>query len=176
MGRTVSLFLVLSVLWLLLSGHHDPLLLGLGALSCAFVTWIARRMDLVDREGHPIHLTWRALTYWPWLFRQIVLSNIATARIILTPRMPIAPKVITVTTSRLDPLGQAVYGNSITLTPGTVTLNARDNGMEVHCLADRFAEDLETGEMERRSTRMEGTAQVGGARVVGKARTKGGGA
>lgn len=170
MGRTVSLFLVLYVLWLLLSGHYDPLLLGLGALSCAFVTWIAHRMDVVDREGHPIHLTWRALIYWPWLFWQIVLSNIATARIILTPRMPIAPKVITVTTSQLDHLGQAIYGNSITLTPGTVTLNVRGNSMQVHCLAERFAEDLETGEMDRRSTRMEGRAQVG------KARAKGGGA
>ena len=170
MGRTVSLFLVLYALWLLLSGHYDPLLLGLGALSCAFVTWIAHRMDVVDREGHPIHLTWRALIYWPWLFWQIVLSNIATARIILTPRMPIAPKVITVTTSQLDHLGQAIYGNSITLTPGTVTLNVRGNSMEVHCLAERFAEDLETGEMDRRSTRMEGRARVG------KARAKGGGA
>lgn len=160
LGRAVSLFLVLFVLWLLLSGHYDPLILGLGALSCAFVAWIAHRMDVVDHEGHPVHLTWRALIYWPWLFWQIILSNIATAKIIMAPRMPISPKVITVTTSQVDELGQAIYGNSITLTPGTVTLNVRGDKMEVHCLADSFAEDLETGEMDRRSTRMEGTSHA----------------
>jgi len=154
--RTISLTAALFVLWLLLSGHYEPLIIIFGLLSCAFVAWVAYRMDVVDHEGHPIHLTWRAVTYWLWLLWQIVKSNIDVARIILNPRLPIKPQVVWVKASQIDDLGHVIYGNSITLTPGTVTIDVVGDQIEVHALADQFAEDLKTGDMDRRVTEMEG--------------------
>lgn len=156
MVRTISLTAALFVLWLLLSGHYEPLIIIFGLLSCAFVAWVAYRMDVVDHEGHPIHLTWRAVTYWLWLLWQIVKSNIDVARIILNPRLPIKPQVVWVKASQIDDLGHVIYGNSITLTPGTVTIDVVGDQIEVHALADQFAEDLKTGDMDRRVTEMEG--------------------
>lgn len=128
----------------------------LGALSCVLVGWIAHRMDVADREGHPIHLTWRALLYWPWLLWEIAKSNIQVARIIMDRRLPISPRVIWVKASQPDELGHVIYGNSITLTPGTVSIDVKDHQIEVHALAEVFAADLETGDMDRRVTGMEG--------------------
>ena len=157
MVRTISLTVALFVLWLLLSGHYEPLIVILGLLSCVFVAWVAHRMDVVDREGHPIHLTWRAATYWPWLLWQIVKSNVDVARIVLSPRMPIERQIVWVKASQVDDLGYVIYGNSITLTPGTVTIDLIDDKIGVHALSDAFAEDLKSGDMVRRVTEMEGT-------------------
>ena len=79
MLHALSLGLVLFCLWLLLSGFFVTLLLSLGVVSVAFVVWIAHRMDVIDHEGHPTHLTIRALLYWPWLIVEIIKANIDVA-------------------------------------------------------------------------------------------------
>ncbi|MDJ0607809.1 MAG: Na+/H+ antiporter subunit E [Kiloniellales bacterium] len=156
MAHAVSLMVALAIVWLLLSGHYDPLIVGLGAVSCVLVTWIALRMDVVDREGHPIHLTWRAPFYWSWLLWQIVKSNFTVARIIVSPSLPISPELVKVDTSQSDDLGRVIYANSITLTPGTVSIYVWSNSIEVHALTRETADDLRTGEMDRRVCGMVG--------------------
>ncbi len=156
MLHAVSLGLVLYGTWLLFSGIYTPLLMGLGAVSCLAVVGIAHRMDVVDREGHPIHLGWRALTYWMWLAVEIVKANIDVARRILDPKMPIDPVVVTVKASQGSELGQVIYANSITLTPGTVSIRINDNAILVHAIATELAEDIQSGAMDRRVTAMEG--------------------
>ena len=156
MAHAISLAVALFALWLLLSGHYDPLIISFGVGSCVFVTWIALRMDVVDREGHPVHLTWRALIYWPWLLWEIVKSNLQVARIILSPRLEIAPELIKVPTGQDSDLGRVIYANSITLTPGTVSIYVWSKGIEVHALNRDFAAGVETGEMDRRVCGMEG--------------------
>lgn len=160
--RVVSLIVVLAVVWLLLSGHYNGLLLGLGALSCLFVAWIAHRMEVVDHEGHPVHVSWRAPLYWLWLGWQIVLANLDVARRILDPRMPISPTVFTVTPTQKSDLGRVTFANSITLTPGTVSLRVRETEIEVHALTRETAEELGQGEMDRQVTRFEGISRGGG--------------
>ncbi|MCH7832977.1 MAG: Na+/H+ antiporter subunit E, partial [Proteobacteria bacterium] len=115
--------MVLFCLWMLLSGFFVTLLLSLGMVSVALVVWIAHRMDVIDHEGHPIHLTIRALFYWPWLIVEIIKANIDVARAIVRRRMPINPSVIEVKATQETELGQVIYANSITLTPGTVTID-----------------------------------------------------
>lgn len=156
MRHAISLSLVLFGVWLLLSGHYEPLTTSLGVASSLFVAWIAHRMDVVDHEGHPMHLTWRAVFYWPWLFWEIIKSNIEVAGIILNPRLPIRPQIVWIKATQVDDLGNTIFGNSITLTPGTVTIDVVGNHIEVHALADRFAKSLRSGEMDRRVTEMEG--------------------
>lgn len=138
-----------------MSGHYSPLITGLGVVSCAFVAFIAYRMDIVDKEGHPIHLGLQNFLYLPWLLLEIVKSNFQVAQLILSPSLPISPSVITVKSSQKTILGRVIYANSITLTPGTVTLSAESDEMEVHALSKEFAEGLQSGEMDRRVSKID---------------------
>lgn len=139
------------VLWLVMSGHGELWLLALGAASAALVAWIARRLDSVDHEGHPLHLTWRGLGYWPWLAVEIVKANLDVARTILAGPGAVTPAVFTVKASQSDDLGRTIYANSITLTPGTVTMGVENDGtLTIHALNASAREGLETGDMDRR--------------------------
>lgn len=156
MLNVVSLAAVLYGLWLLLSGFlHEPLLLGLGLVSVCAVVFIAHRMDVVDREGHPIHLSHRFFVYLPWLLWEIVKSNVAVAKVILSPRMPLSTSVMTTPGSQRSDLGLTIYANSITLTPGTVTLSIDENVLSVHALTTDAAEGVASGEMDRRAAAVE---------------------
>ncbi len=158
MIHSIFLWTILFVVWLLLSGHYDALTLTYGALSCAFVVIISTRMDVADREGQPLHLSWSALVYWPWLMWQIVLANIDVARRILSPSLPISPTMIRVKVSQTSDLGQVVYANSITLTPGTISVDVGEGEILVHALTREGAQSLLDGEMDRRVTIMAGDA------------------
>ncbi len=153
MSRAISIALVLYGLWLLLSGHYVLLLLGLGVVSVLLVVLIAIRMDVVDPEGHPVHLGLKAaLWYWPWLVWEIIKANVAVTRQILNPRLPISPTVVRVKATQKSALGRVVYANSITLTPGTVSIDVDGPTISVHALTREAAEDLKRGEMDRRVT------------------------
>ena len=154
--RTLSLVVVLFILWLLLSGHTDPLLLGLGLVSCLVSVYLARRMDVVDHEGHPVQLGPSLLTYLPWLGWQVIKSNLTVAKLILHPRMPITPAIFKVRASQTSDLGKVIYANSITLTPGTVSMSIDGDEILVHSLTTKGRQDIEAGEMDRRVTRMAG--------------------
>ncbi len=150
--HSISLGLALFGVWLLLSGYFEPFLLGLGVLSCVIVVLIANRMDMIDHEGVPIHLGWRVLTYWVWLAVEIVKASLDLSRRIIDPKLPIHPLLIRVKTSQASELGQVIYANSITLTPGTVSMQVGGGEILVHAIAKEMAEDLEGGEMDRRVT------------------------
>jgi len=153
--HAISLGILLALIWLGLSGFFEPLLLSFGLISCVGVVLIAHRMDVIDHEGHPIHLGWRILAYWVWLIWEIVKSNIDVARRILNPALPIAPCLIRVKATQGSELGHVIFANSITLTPGTVSIVVEDRTVLVHAIARELADDLQTGEMDRRVTAVE---------------------
>ncbi len=155
MYRILSLSILLFAIWLIWSGHYTPLLLAFGVLSCLLVVFISHRMRIIDLEGHPIHLLTGLPSYALWLAWALVQSNIDIARLVLNPRLPIAPRMIRVKASQKTHLGQAIYANSITLTPGTVTVDIEDGVIEVHALTEESARELLDGEMDRRVTRLE---------------------
>ncbi len=155
MLRAFGLGAILFVFWLSLSGHYTPLITSLGVASCVLAVVIAVRMDVVDREGLPLHVGGRLWLYVPWLLKEIFLANVHVARIILTPSLPIRPLMVRYRGTQKTDLGRAIYGNSITLTPGTITTGIDGDIFQVHALA---AEELEVGEdeeMNRRVTRVE---------------------
>lgn len=156
--HALGLIAVLYVLWLVLSGHYTPLLLTIGVVCAVGVCALALRMEVVDHESYPVHLRlWRFVVYWAWLFAEITKSNIDVARRILHPDLPISPTVIRVRASQRAPLGRVVYANSITLTPGTVSMDVRDDDdhIEVHALTREAAAAVEAGEMDRRVRELE---------------------
>ena len=156
MRYAVCLCVFLLAFWLLASGHFDNmLLLGLGGASCVFVTWLSVRMKIVDGESLPLHLLPRLLFYLPWLIKEILLSNLDVVLRILSIR-PVNPRLIEVHASQQTTVGQVTYANSITLTPGTVSIRIRDRVILVHALSREGADSLESGEMDLRVSRLEG--------------------
>ena len=103
-----------------------------------------------------MHLLGGAFFYWPWILWEIFKANIGVTRVILNPKLPISPNMIQVKASQKTALGKVIYANSITLTPGTVSVDVTDDTITVHALSHDNAEELLTGEMDRRVTKMEG--------------------
>lgn len=156
MFRSVSLFAALYVFWLLLSGHFTVFLLIAGAGCALAVVWFSRRMDVIDAEGHPVQLGVRAWTYWPWLIVEIMKSAWSVTRIILDPRLPISPTLVRFPPTQRSDLGLVVHANSITLTPGTLTIEASTDEFLVHGLTREGAQGCVASEMDRRVTVFEG--------------------
>lgn len=156
--RYVSLAGFLFAFWLVLSGHYTPGLIAAGAASAILCVLAAIRMRVADPEGHPIGLFWGTVTYYPWLAREIVKSAWAVTKIILHPSLPISPTMTVIRASQKTTAGIATYANSITLTPGTVTVGVNGNDLTVHAVTKDGAIDLEEGSMDRRVSRFEGTA------------------
>jgi len=157
--RNMIMFGVLMAAWLLMSGHYTPLLVGLGIASCVLVTWLADRIGGTDDEGLPLHMMARLPTYLAWLIKEIIVSNIATGRLILAGRA--RPVIFTTPATQVSAGALVTYANSITLTPGTVTIEVEgaDGAAPhflVHALDPSFAADVESGEMDRRVTALEG--------------------
>jgi multicomponent Na+:H+ antiporter subunit E len=153
-----ALVAALFIFWLLLSGMYTPFLVlaGLGAsIAVAVLAW---RMDVADREGHPVHLTLGALAYWPWLVKEIVKSGWQVSRIILHPRLPISPTLVRFQPSQKSTVGLVTHANSITLTPGTITVEADHREFLVHALTRAAAAGVVDSEMDRRVSRFEGSA------------------
>ena len=159
-GATVvqraSVVLTLFVFWLLLSGYFTAFLVAAGAGAAIAVGWLALRMDVADREGHPLAFTPAIVTYWPWLIKEISLSAWTVTRIILTPSLPISPTLARFKPTQRSTVGLVTHANSITLTPGTFTIEADRDEFLVHALTREGAEGLAGSEMDRRVTRLEG--------------------
>lgn len=155
MLRALSLFVALIAAWLLWSGLYKPLLLSLGLLSCVLVFWMAVRMRVIDPETVPLQLGGRVVVYWGWLLKEIVVANLQVTRIMLSRRPAISPTMVTLTSTAKQRLSLVIFGNSITLTPGTVTTDIVGDRLTVHCLTRAGAADLEAGEMNRRVAGLE---------------------
>ena len=154
--RIVSMAAFLFAFWVALSGHYTPFLLIAGVGSTLVCVLAALRMRTGDSEGHPVELLAGAVTYFPWLFREIAKSAWVVTKIILHPRLPISPTMTVVRAGQTTSAGVATFANSITLTPGTITVGVSGHDLTVHALVREGAIDLEGGAMNRRITRFEG--------------------
>ena len=154
-GKTV-LVGSLALLWVLLSGQYSPLFLGLGIASVGLVVWIVHRMERAGGARLEVRLRLLAtLRYGFWLFGQIVRANIEVARLALSPRMRVCPVVLRVPARQRTEVGRVLFANSITLTPGTVSVHLGEDEVEVHALTKRAAASLAGGEMGRRVEELE---------------------
>lgn len=154
--RLVVTFVVLAGIWLLWSGIIDnPLILGFGIASVVGVMAVSSRMDRVAESRLSYRLGLRPLLYLPWLVWQIVKANIDVARIILNPKLPISPRLVSVPAPQKTTVGQVLYANSITLTPGTISLDVRKNRIMVHALTEEAADGVLSGDMGRRVSALE---------------------
>ena len=156
--KALLLFIFYFVIWLLLSGHYDPLLLTLGVLSCITCLYVTWKAKFIDEEGLPLHLLIRLPIYTLWLFKEIIKANIDTAKIIIINNPD--PQNFRVKSSQKTEAGKVTYANSITLTPGTVTTVLDGDILEVHALSSDMADDVKSGAMDKKVSWLEGNKNV----------------
>jgi len=143
-------------MWLLASGHYTFMITSFGVISCAGVTILGWRMGIIDRESTPVHMLGRALLYLPFFVVEVIKANIDVARRILSPRMPLSPRLIVLKPTQKTDLGRVLYANSITATPGTVSIETEGGTITVHAIAKEVADELEKGVMDFQVTKLEG--------------------
>jgi len=151
--------LLLAAIWLILSGRLDPIYLFWGFLSIAFVMWLSHRLDDIPlAENEPYGTTRviipRLIVYVVWLVGEIIKSGVYVAYVVLHPKMPIQPMIVRFTSKQPNVLARVILGNSITLTPGTLTLDIDGSRFTVHALTRDTEEGLVSGEMEARVARL----------------------
>jgi len=154
--RTISLILVLFAVWLLFSGIYTPLIMGFGIASCVVVALIARRMDVIDHEGLPVQLGPKMILYWGWLMVEIVKANLDVAKCVLFPKKHLRPSLFLSKITQKSDLGRVIYANSVTLTPGTVTVDLHEDNILVHALTIGSADGVKSGEMDQKVTKVMG--------------------
>ena len=147
MKHAISLTLTLFSLWVLLSGHFDTLLITLGVASSLVTVFLALRMEVLDHESHPLHLSRQLPRFLLFLLREVILANLDVIRRILTPGKSFSPQLRQFPLPQQTVLGQVIYANAITLTPGTVTVQLNANSIRVHALSRESAEELQSGRM-----------------------------
>jgi multicomponent Na+:H+ antiporter subunit E len=137
--------------WVVLSGYFDAFHLISGAVSSLLVAWFSH--DLFAGKSPNIPLEFRRvvrfLRYLPWLMWEIVKANIDLVYRTLHPSMPISPRMIRFQNTLKDEMGITTLANSITLTPGTVTVDANEEEYIVHAISEEAAEGLLAGDMAR---------------------------
>jgi multicomponent Na+:H+ antiporter subunit E len=146
-----GLVLALAALWFALSGHTEPLFLGFAAFSILASLWLAARFAVIDRDSSPWHRLPQLLAHGAWLGVQVAKANVAVVKAILSPRLSINPGLVKVRTRAASDLGKAIFANSITLTPGTVTVDIEDGDLWVHALDDASAQPASFEPMDKRS-------------------------
>ena len=151
----VLVFLLLFLNWVAFSGKFDAFHLGLGAFSALIVTLLSQDLLFSDRKksgGERLAESGRFLRYTLWLLWQIALANVHVFKLAITGsgQAEISPQVVKFKTKLKSDFAKFVFANSITLTPGTVTISITGNQFLVHAISEATAKDLATGEMERR--------------------------
>ena len=134
--RVIGTAILMMALWLLMSGIYKPLIIGFGVISVVLTLWITRTMDKIDDDGVQLRLGIISTTiYFGWLMVEIVKANWAVIKIVLSPKMAINQNIFRINYSQKTDLGQVIFANSITLTPGTITVETEPGKFLVHALS-----------------------------------------
>ncbi|MDZ4655145.1 MAG: Na+/H+ antiporter subunit E [Coriobacteriia bacterium] len=153
--KTTQASITLFAFWLVISGSVAPLDLVIGvAYSVGLGWWAARNLWSDDAPTLSLRQLGRLLVYVPWLLKEIVVAAVSVAERVLDPRMPIDPVIITYRGSMQRDVSRVALANSITLTPGTLTVDVDENTFTVHCLAEEFADSIVSGAFERKVVRV----------------------
>nr|WP_325250762.1 Na+/H+ antiporter subunit E [Amylibacter sp.] len=154
--RIILSVLTLFALWLLMSGIYKPMIVGFGLASAIIAVLVVRRMDHVDQDHLKIPLNpLKCLWYLVWLMVEIVKSNIAVTKMILSPQMGVRQHIFYVPNTQKSELAEVIFANSITLTPGTITVETESDAFWVHAVSYDESDHEALADMDRRVTALE---------------------
>ena len=151
----IIVFILLFLNWIVFSGKFDVFHLGLGIVSCVVVTWLSHDLLFHDRRKGLIARTreaWRFLCYIPWITWEVVLANVHVFKLAMTRKgyVEMVPRVVTFKTILKTDFAKFVLANSITLTPGTITMLIRGDTFHIHVMSQFLEDDLLSGLIEQK--------------------------
>lgn len=153
MAYLLGIILAIVAFWLGNSGHYTPLMLGFGAASVVVTVFLCARLHIIDREGSPYVRLMGWLAYYPWLFWEVVKSNWVVIKACLRADLDITPSLVKVKTVCKSDLAKVTFANSITMTPGTVTVEIEGDKLLVHGLYEPNTVPEAFTEMDKRCAR-----------------------
>lgn len=155
LSRDIVQGVVLMLAWVLMSGRMDAFHLGAGVLGVLGLTWLDRRLGGTSswKAVGPLHPAWgKILLYGPWLWWQMILSSWQVGRVIWRRSVldHIDPELVRFRSAQPNQAARVVLANSITLTPGTLTLRVDGNSFLVHALTKGTRKSLLDGAMQQK--------------------------
>ncbi|MDJ0832475.1 MAG: Na+/H+ antiporter subunit E [Gammaproteobacteria bacterium] len=156
LASILILFVLLAATWLVWSGLFKALLLFLGLVSSVLCLWLAIRMRFFDDYLFSLPVGRGYLRYLVWLTREVIKSSLDVTKVVLSPSLPISPRIARIRAGSDHPYDQVLFANSITLTPGTLSMDLDEGVITVHALTEQGMRDLLAGEMDRRITALRG--------------------
>lgn len=145
------LTLAMVAAWLTLSGYFIPMILTFGAISIAIVVWMCRRMGILDGETVPYLSLLPTTSYFVWLFIEIIKANVQVVKAVLSPDLEVSPTLVKIPLNTDVDIAETMFANSITLTPGTVSVDMEPDHILVHALLEEMSAPEDFAEMEKRS-------------------------
>ena len=145
------LIIAMTATWLTLSGYFTPMILTFGVISVAIVIWMCARMKILDRETVPYLSGIQTLSYSSWLFNEIAKANLAVIKTVLRPDLEISPTLTKIPLPKKTDMASTFFANSITLTPGTVSVDIQEDHILVHALLKEMSDPADFVEMGKRS-------------------------
>lgn len=145
------LTLAMVAAWLILSGYFIPLILTFGGISILIVVWMCRRMGILDGETVPYLSSLQTLSYFVWLFAEIVKANMQVVKAVLSPDLEVSPTLVKIPLNTDVDIAETMFANSITLTPGTVSVDMQPDHILVHALLEEMSAPEDFAEMEERA-------------------------
>lgn len=150
------LSVALAIFWISLSGYFTGMLLTFGVISILLVLGLCARMNILDVETVPYTKLASTLSYFGWLSGEIVKANMTVVRAVLNPDLQVSPTLVKIPAKQQTDIGRSMFANSITLTPGTVSMALEDGDILVHALLSEMAVADDFAEMGERSAKAVG--------------------
>lgn len=155
---SMFIFLLLMTFWILISASADWQHLITGVIFCSILTIFWSNLNISSHKVTSFNLKqlFLLLKYFLMLGKEIILANITVAMIVLNPRLPISPGMVIMRCDLERSLVRVLYVNSITLCPGTITVELEDNLLIVHAFTKEYAHDIEDWSLNHRLMELEG--------------------
>lgn len=153
MAYLLGILIAIVAFWVWNSGHYTPLMLGFMAASVAVTLFLCARLKIIDREGSPYVRLFGWLAYYPWLFWEVVKANWIVIKACLRADPDISPALVKIKTVCKSDLAKVTFANSITMTPGTVTIEIDGDKLLVHGLYESGTTPEGFTEMDLRCAR-----------------------
>ena len=149
--------IVMFAFWILLSGEFTFILITSGVVASLITAYLSHdifvgKADLKTETGR----VFKFIVYIPWLLWEIILANVEIAYLVLSPKPLVDPQIVRFKNDLKTDLGIVTLAHSITLTPGTVTVEADREEFVIHAIWQKSAEGIISGEMQRKVKKIEG--------------------
>lgn len=156
----IVLFVLLFAFWMILASVFNVSEVILGLLTAFMI--VLYSMDLVFTKHEASKITFKTMKWFLILLirliKEMVIANIHVAKIVLSPSLPVDPGFVTIKQPLKKPLNQALFGNAITLTPGTLTVDMTSEEIVVHGLKKVYVHDIEESGFKKAFEKLEGVS------------------